>query len=255
MDQPHLPEHIEPRPPLTTYESLAQMVDYTMLRPDLDDQQVHDGCGMARAYGVASVVVQPSNADLAVRLLEGSGVAAGSVVGFPHGGATTAVKVFEARDLLRRGVREIDMVLNIGKLRSRQFQYVESEVLQVANACHESGAQLKAILECGLLSEDLKVIAIKICKRAEADFVATSTGTAPSGSAREDLPLLKKIAKDVCRVKDSGPVDDLDAALDAYALGCDRVGVENPVGILDAWRARLAAQEAAAKAASASHGS
>lgn len=236
------------QPALPTYESLASMVDHLMLHPGLNDQQIHDGCQLARAYGVGSVMVQPSNADLVVRLLKGSSVTPGSVVGFPHGGATTVVKIFETRDLLRRGIRDIDLVLNIGKLISREFQYIESEVLQVANACHESGATLRVVFETPHLADDLKIIACKICKRAEADFVATATGFAGEPT-RDDLILLKRIAKDVCQVKASGNLDTLDSVLNAQALGATRFGLAHTAAILDEWKARLAAQAAAAKAA------
>lgn len=225
------------------------MVDHVLLRPDLDDQRIHDGCKLARQYGVRSVQVDPSNADLAIRVLAGTNVVVGSVVGFPHGGATTAVKLYETRDLLRRGIRDIEMVVNIGKLVSRHFQYIESEVLQVANACHESGATLKVILETAYLAEDLKIIACKICKRTEADFVATSTGFGPSGYTHADLTLLKRIAKDVCMVKVSGGLDTLESVLEARNLGADRFGLTETSNVLDAWKAHVTAQEVAAKAA------
>ena len=218
------------------------MIDHSLLRPELNDEQVIEGCKLAQRYDVASVCVRPSDVDLAVRTLAGSNVAAGSVVGFPHGGSTTPVKVYETRDLLRRGAREIDMVLNIGKLLSREFQYVESEILQIANACHESGAILKVIFENAYLTEDLKVIACKMCKRSEADYVKTSTGFAPSGATREDLMLMKRIVKDVCKVKAAGGVRTLENALEVYELGCDRFGATQTAVILDAWKGRLEAQ-------------
>jgi deoxyribose-phosphate aldolase len=138
------------------------------------------------------------------------------------------------------------MVLNIGKLISRQFQYVETEILQISQTCHESGALLKVIFENAYLTEDLKIIACKICKRAEADFVKTSTGFAPSGATREDLILMKRVVKDVCRVKAAGGVRTLDQALEVYDLGCDRFGATQTAAILDAWKARLAEQQAPA---------
>lgn len=237
---------LEARPPLTTYEGLAKMIDHSLLRPELTDEQVLEGCRLAQRYDVASVCVRPSDVDLAVRTLKGTSVAVGSVVGFPHGGATTAVKLYETRDLIRRGATEIDMVLNIGKLISRQFQYVETEILQISQACHESGSLLKVIFENAYLTEDLKIIACKICKRAEADFVKTSTGFAPSGATREDLILMKRVVKDVCRVKAAGGVRTLDQALEVYDLGCDRFGATQTAAILDAWKARLAEQQAPA---------
>src|SRR5687767_9098348 len=191
----------ESRPPLTTYEQLAKMIDHSLLRPELNEEQVAEGCRIARDYNVACAMVRPSDVDFAVRLMSGSGVPVASVVGFPHGSSTTAVKLYETSDLLRRGAREIDMVLNIGKMVSRQFQYIESEVLQIAKACHESGALLKVIFENAYLTEDLKTIACKICNRTEADFAKTSTGFAPTGSTIEDLKLMRARCKDRVQIK------------------------------------------------------
>lgn len=198
---------------------------------------------MAEAYGIACVSVRPTDVELAARLLGGTRVAVGSIVSFPHGAATTAVKLYETRDLLRRGAKEIDMVVNIGKLRSRQFQYIESEILQVSNACHESGARLKVILENAYLTEDLKVVALKICKRCEADFVKTSTGFAGSGWTAADLTLMKRVLKGECGIKAAGGIDTLEAALEAYSQGADRIGATNTAVILDDWRRKLVPSE------------
>jgi len=228
------------RPPLATYQGLAKMIDHSLLRPELNDEQVEAGCYLALDYNVASVCARPSDADLVVSLLEGSTVAPSSVVGFPHGGATTAVKLYETRDMLRRGIAEVDMVLNIGKLLSRQFQYVEAEIDEIARVCHGAGAILKVIFENAYLSDELKVAACEICMRCQADFVKTSTGFAPSGAIPEDLVLMKRTVGDVCRVKAAGGVRTLDSALEVYSLGCDRFGATKTKEILDDWTARLA---------------
>jgi len=236
----------ETRPVLTSYEALARLFDHSLVRPELTDEEIGEGCKLAMRYGVAAVSVRPSDLDAAVRYLDGSKVAAGSTVGFPHGGATTAVKVYETRDLLRRGATEIDMVVNIGKLVSRQFQYIETEILQISKACHESGALLKVILENAYLTEDLKLIALKICKRCEADFVKTSTGFAPSGCTPDDLRLMSRVLKGVCRIKAAGGIGTLAQALEAYELGADRIGATQTAAILDAWKAKLEAEAQAA---------
>lgn len=145
------------RPPLTTYEGLARMIDHSLVRPELTDEQVVAGCETAKRYQVASVSVRPCDVDLAVRLLTGSGVSVGSIAGFPHGSSTTAVKLYEIRDVLRRGAKEVDMVLNISRLLSRQFQYVETELLQSAEECHKQGALLKVIFENAYLTEELRL--------------------------------------------------------------------------------------------------
>src|SRR5262249_43545584 len=169
------------RPPLTTYEDLAKMIDHSLLRPELTEEQVAEGCRIARQYQVASVTVRPCDVDFALRLTKDSGVAVGSVAGFPHGTSNTAVKLYETRDLLRRGAREVDMVINISKLLSRQFQHVETELQQAAGACHEHGAILKVIFENAYLTDELKIVACRICSRAGADFVKTSTGFGATG--------------------------------------------------------------------------
>jgi len=245
MTEPTLPSQLS-RPPLATYEGLAKMVDHSLLRPELNDDQIDAGCRLAVEYNVASVCGRPSDADRIVHLLEGSTVAPSSVVGFPHGGATMAVKLYETRDMLRRGITEVDMVLNIGKLLSRQFQYVEAEIDEIARACHDAGAIVKVIFENAYLTDDLKVAACEVCMRCRADFVKTSTGFAPSGATPADLTLMKRTVGNICRVKAAGGVRTLESALEVYALGCDRFGATRSKEILDDWRARLAQATATA---------
>ncbi|MDQ2899920.1 MAG: deoxyribose-phosphate aldolase [Acidobacteriota bacterium] len=229
------------RPPLTTYEGLAKMIDHSLVRPELTEEQVIAGCELARRYAVASVSVRPCDIDIAVRILENGGVAPGSVSGFPHGDQNTGTKLYETRDLLRRGAKEIDMVVNISKLLSRQFQYVEMELMQMSEACHKSGALLKVILENAYLTDELKIVACRICARAEVDFVKTSTGFAPTGYTVEDLKLMRANLPDDIGVKAAGGVRTLEKAIEVYDLGCARFGATATAAILDAWKARLAA--------------
>ena len=116
----------------TTYEELAGMIEHSLVRPDLTEDLVAAGCRLAYDYRVAAAVVKPCDVDIAVRILDGSGVAVASVAGFPHGSSNTATKLYEGRDLLRRGAKEISLVVNVGKMISRQFQYVETEIMQMA---------------------------------------------------------------------------------------------------------------------------
>ena len=226
---------------MTTYEDLARRTVQLLVRPELSDDAILEGCREAARRGTAAVLVRPADIDAAVRALEGTGTAPASVVGFPHGGTTTAVKVYETRDLLRRGAKEIDLTVNIGKLVSRQFQFIETEILQISRACHESGALLAVTLENAYLTEDLKVIAMKIAKRCEADFVKTSTGFAPAAAMAAELPLMTRILGDVCRIEACGGIGTLDDALAAYAQGAERIGSECASSILDAWQTRLEA--------------
>jgi deoxyribose-phosphate aldolase len=227
------------RPPLTKYEDVAKMIDHSLLRPELTEEQVDDGCRVAREYQVASVTVRPCDVDFAMRLMEGSGVAVGGVAGFPHGSSMTATKLYEARDMLRRGAREVDVVINISKLLSRHFQHVETELQQMANACHEQGAILKVIFENAYLTDELKIVACRICGRVGADFVKTSTGFGPSGYTLEDLQLMRAHSNPNVRIKAAGGVRTLDKALEVYQAGCSRFGATATVAILEEWKARL----------------
>jgi deoxyribose-phosphate aldolase len=237
------------RTPLATYEALAKMIDHSLVRPELTDADVVEGCQLAKAYHVASVSVRPSDVDAAARELQGSDVAVGSVTGFPHGSSTTGTKLYEARDLLRRGAREIDMVLNIGKLRSRAFQYVETELLQMADACHQAGAILKVIFENAYLTDEHRIVACRICARAGVDFAKTSTGFAPSGYKLEDVRLMRKHLPETIGIKAASGVRSLETAIEVYEAGCKRFGATQTAAILDAWKIRLKEISATSSAA------
>ncbi len=235
-----IPETIA-RPALETYEDVAGLIEHSLVRPDLSEDQVGEGCAVAREYRVAAVVVRPSDADAAVRWMEGSGVLVASVVGFPHGSTTTGAKLWEARDLLRRGVKEIDAVLNAGKMISRQFPYIEMELTQLAQACHETGAVLKVIFENAYLAQDLKTIGCRLSKRAEVDYAQIATGGgAPESNVAEDLPLMRRLLNDKVKLKLAAGVATLADVLRAYEAGCDRVETTATAAILNEWKTELA---------------
>jgi deoxyribose-phosphate aldolase len=231
-----------PAEPRLSYEDIAGMMEHPVLQPELSEEEVHTGCEIARQYRIAAVIVRPSDADLAVSWMGGSGVAVGSVVGYPHGSATTSAKLYETRDLLRRGVTEIDTVINIGKMISRQFQYVEMELQQMAAACHEGGAILKVAFENGYLTEDLKTIACKIVKRAQADYARTSTPFGPLPYSLDDVALMKRLLGDRAKIKASGGVRTITDVLQLREAGCARIGTIATVAILEDWKAKLALQ-------------
>src|ERR1035438_8777198 len=210
---------------LTSWEDLAQLIDHPLVKPELTDEQVIEGLELAKRYRIACASVRPCDIDLAVRTLQGSSVKPGAVCGFPHGSQSTATKLYEARDLLRRGAREIDMVVAISKLLSREFQYVQMEHQQMAELCHKEGALLKVILENAYLSDELKIIACRCCERAEVDFVKTSTGFAPSGYTLADIALMRRHLPEEIGVK---------------AAGRTRAGTTSAAAILDEWKTRLA---------------
>lgn len=233
------PNQTQTRPPLTSIEQVAKMIDHSLVRPELTDDEVVEGCELAARHNVASVSVRPCDVDLAVRMLAGSGVQVGSVSGFPHGNPTTPAKLYETRDLLRRGAKEIDMVVNYGKLRSRQFQYVESELLQMADLCHQNGAILKVIFENAWLTDELKIVACRLCERAGVDFAKTSTGFAPSGYTLHDVRLMRANLPDHIGIKAAGGVRSVDKLLEVYEAGCTRIGATQTAAILEQWKTRL----------------
>ncbi|HEV1287125.1 MAG TPA: deoxyribose-phosphate aldolase [Bryobacteraceae bacterium] len=228
-----------PAEPRLSYQDIAGMMEHPVLRPEFSEEEVQTGCEIAKQYRIAAVTVRPSDTDLAVEWMRGSGVAVASVVGYPHGCSTTSVKLYETRDLLRRGVTEIDTVINLGKLISRQFQYVEMELQQMAAACHESGAILKVAFENGYLTEDLKTIACKIVKRAGADYARTSTPFGPSPYSLDDIALMKRLLGDRAKIKASGGVRTIGDVLELRQAGCARIGTIATVAILEDWKAQL----------------
>lgn len=233
----------EPRPPLATYADLAQMFDLALLRPELTGAQVMDGLQLAKRYQVACASVRPCDIDLTVRTLAGSTVKPGSVCGFPHGSQTTATKLYEARELLRRGAREIDLAIAISKLLWREFQYVQTELQQVSEACHKEGAILKVTLEMAYLTEELKIIACRCCERAEVDFVKPSTGFGPGGCTLDDLKLLRKYLPEEVGIEAEGGAHSVDDVLAVHADGCSRVSASPAAAaaMLDEWKGRLEA--------------
>ncbi len=227
-----------------TYEAVAKMIDHSLLRPELTEQQVYEGCLAAREYAVKTVTVRPADIDLAVKWMDASGVPVSTVAGFPHGSETIPAKLYEIRDVIRRGAAEVDMVLNIGKLVSRQFHYIESELTQCAEACHEAGAVFKVIFENAYLTDELKIVACKIATAAGCDFVKTSTGFAPTGATIEDLKLMRRYAGPNVQVKAAGGVRTLDKALEVREIGVTRFGATATVTILEDWKKRLQGRDA-----------
>ena len=232
-----------------TYEDVAKTIDHSLLRPELDDQFIEDGCRLAARYEVASVCCRPADVTRAVELLRGTSVAVGTVVGFPHGGTTTEVKVFEAEQALSLGATELDMVINIGALRSGRDAYVRDEIAAVVAVAHPAGALVKVILENAYLDDDQKVRGSKLVEAAGADFVKTSTGFAPTGATHEDLALMRRSVSPHIGVKAAGGVRTLDALLAVMELGVTRVGATATATILDDFRARKAAAAEARPAA------
>ena len=238
-----------------TERQIAKAIDHSLLRPELDDAFVEAGCRLAAEYDVASVCVRPVDVRRAKAILDGTDVKVGTVIGFPHGSSTTATKVYEAQQALDDGATELDMVINIGALKSGRDEDVRHDIAAVVAVGHAGGAIVKVILENAYLTDDEKVRGSRLTEAAGADFVKTSTGFAPSGATHEDLALMRRTVSPHVQVKAAGGVRTLDGLIDVMNLGVTRVGATATKVIIDDFRARKsgAAPVAAAAAAESSY--
>ena len=221
-----------------TATEIAAMIDHSLLKPEMTKQDVIDGCLLAKEYGCATVCVKPCDVETAAEVLADSDVLASTVIGFPHGHHVTAVKLLEAELAIKQGCKELDMVLNIGRLLSEDYDMIEAEIRAVCELAHKHGVIVKVILENFYLTDDLKIKACKICEKAGADFVKTSTGYAGSGATIEDLKLMRANCSDKVRVKAAGGVRTLDGALSVISVGAERIGATATKQIIEEARHR-----------------
>jgi deoxyribose-phosphate aldolase len=221
-----------------TLHQLAKTIDHSLLRPELTDADIVDGCALARQYNVATACVKPFHVPLAVEQLAGCDVKVCTVIGFPHGSHATATKAFEAQLARNDGASELDMVINIGALRSGNDSYVRSDIEAVVNVA-AGQALVKVIFENHYLTEDEIVRACHLAEEAGADYVKTSTGFAASGAKIEDLKLMRASVGPNVGVKAAGGIRSLDAALDVIAVGVTRIGATRTKTILDDFKRRI----------------
>ena len=239
-----------------TYTDLAQMIDHSLLHPTLTDCELEDGCRLAAKYGVASVCIKPYYARRAAELLKGTGVKVGVVVGFPHGNSATEVKRYETELACNDGAVEIDMVINIGKALSGDWDYVERDIRAVCDEARQRGAKVKVIFEndylvnggAGLSGDELKRRLCAAAERAGADWVKTSTGygfvKGPDGkysyrgATESDLRLMRASVSARVQVKAAGGVRDLDGLIQVRELGATRCGATATAAMLDEYRRR-----------------
>ena len=223
-----------------TERDIAKTIDHSLLRPELDDAFIEAGCRLATRYDVASVCVRPADVSRAHALLRGSEVAVGTTIGFPHGSHVTEIKVAESRTALADGATELDMVLQIGALKSGRDADVVDDIRAVVDVAHAAGAIVKVIFENAYLTDDEKVRACRLTAAAGGDFVKTSTGFASGGATHDDLRLMRANTPPHIQVKAAGGVRTLDALLEVMALGVTRIGATATETIIDDFRDRKA---------------
>ena len=211
---------------------VASMIDHTLLKPDASRKDIEALCREAAEYKFASVCVNPTWVALCASLLQGTGVKTCSVVGFPLGATTADVKQYETRRAIFDGAREIDMVINVGALKSGDLRVVERDIEAVTVPCREAGALSKVIIEAALLTDDEKITACTLAKAAAADYVKTSTGFGPGGATAADVALMRRVVGEEMGVKAAGGVRDLEGLKAMVAAGATRVGASAGVRIV-----------------------
>ena len=228
--------------------SVAAMIDHTLLKPDATRTQIEELCREAAQFGFATVCVNPTWVALSAQRLKGSGTRVCSVVGFPLGATTPDVKAYETRRAIFDGAREIDMVINVGALKSGDLRTVEIDLEAVTGASRDCGALSKVIIEAALLSDDEKVTACTLAKAAGADYVKTSTGFGPGGATPADVALMRRVVGAAMGVKAAGGIRDYETVKTMVAAGATRVGASAGVRIVkEASGERTAAPSAAEK--------
>jgi deoxyribose-phosphate aldolase len=225
-------------------QGVASMIDHTLLKPDATRQNIEELCREAAQFKFATVCVNPVWVALAARLLTGTGVGVCSVVGFPLGATTADVKGYETRRAIFDGAREIDMVINVGALKSGDLRVVERDIEAVTAPCRDCGVLSKVIIEAALLTDDEKVTACTLAKAAGADYVKTSTGFGPGGATAADVALMRRVVGADMGVKAAGGVRDLEGLQAMVAAGATRVGASAGVKIVQQARGEKAVASA-----------
>ena len=218
---------------MVAYDDIAQMIDHSLLNPALTDQDIIEGCRIAMEYRVATVCCRPSDVILAKSILKDSDVGTTTVIGFPRGTTTTDVKVFEADEAINNGCVELDVVLNIGKHRSGDYDFVKNDLKAVTDLCHNRKIIVKVIFENCYLDTGQKIAACRICNEIKVDYVKTSTGYGTSGATDEDLKLMRHYTDAEIKIKAAGGIRTLERAIEIRKLGVSRFGATATVGILE----------------------
>jgi deoxyribose-phosphate aldolase len=223
--------------PKYSKKKIAKTIDHSLLKPEMTRDEVRQGCEIAKKYDVASVCCKPSDVAFCAEILKGTDVEVGTVVGFPHGSSTTETKVFETKNAIANGATEIDMVLNIGQLKSGLYDAVKADIAAVVSAA--GGKMVKVILENAYLTDEEKITACKLCEAAGAHYVKTSSGYAPTGATVADVKLMRAAVSPAVKVKSAGGVRALDALIEMLDAGVERSGATTTSTMLDEYTQRF----------------
>lgn len=223
----------------TSTREVARAIDHSLLGPTMTVDELEQGCRLAVDYGVASVCIMPHYLKRCAELLSGSDVKASTTIGFPHGGHTTAIKRAEAQQALSDGCQELDMVVNVGRVLSDDWDYVTAEIKAVIQVTHDAGQRVKVIFENCYLEERHKIRLCEICSELDADWVKTSTGYGSQGATFADVQLMVENTPPQVEVKAAGGIRDLDTLLKFLELGATRVGASRTQQLLDEFKTRL----------------
>ena len=221
------------------YEDIAKMIDHSLLIPTTTQDELEAGCQLALTFDVASVCILPYYLARCTEILAGSTVMPSTTIGFPHGGHTTRIKVAEAEQAVADGCQELDMVVNISKVMSKDWDYVASEIKAIVDIAHQSDRKVKVIFENCYLEEVHKIKLCELCAEAGADWVKTSTGYGSGGATLEDLQLMRDHSPESMQVKAAGGVRDMETALKVRSIGVTRIGTSRTAGLLNECREML----------------
>ena len=212
-------------------ENINRLIDHTLLKPDAKQEEIEKLCAEAIKYHFMSVCVNPCNVNLCAKLLRGSDVKVCTVIGFPLGANISKTKIEETKYCLENGASEIDMVINIGRLKDKDYDYVENEIREIKNVCKDN--ILKVILETCLLSDEEIVKACQLSQNAGADFVKTSTGFSKGGATTHAVKLMRETVKDALGVKASGGIHSYEEAMAMVEAGANRIGASSGIKIVE----------------------
>lgn len=211
---------------------LAQYIDHTLLKPEASEKDIIKLCKEARDYKFATVCINPCNVVIAAEILKETLVKVCTVIGFPLGGNTTAVKIYEAEDAIKNGAQEIDLVINLGKFKEKNYEYVKSEIMEIVGVA-KGRASVKVIIETCILEQGEIIKACEIVKASGADFIKTSTGFSTAGAKVEDIALMKSVLGDTIGIKASGGIRDYRTAMAMIKVGANRIGASASIKICE----------------------